>query len=177
MDLKYIGVISSVKGLDGSFIISDLPRGLKEVKLGVSVYIGFSEKFAKKYTLRKWKYLNSHAMIAADEIKSPEAAEKFKEQGVFVEKSALKQKAKFASEDELVGFKVFDYDTKKIIGIVSDVWLMPTQEVIIVSGKNCEYSIPAVDEFIMIFDPERRRILAKIIDGFKNLNYSEDIEE
>lgn len=174
MELLYIGTISSVKGLDGSVILSDIPKGIKKVPLGVNIYIGFSEKFAKKYTLTKWIKLAHHSLIAMQEITTPESAEQFKEQGAFIEKDVLKKNAGNKIDNELIGFKAYDVETNELLGEVSDLWFMPAGEVWVITGKNCEYTVPAVEAFITKYDEKNRKFKVKLIEGMKNLNSNEE---
>lgn len=174
MELLYIGTISSVKGLDGSVILSDIPRGIKKIPLGSNVFIGFSEKFAKKFTLTKWIKLTNHSMIAMQEIPTPELAEQYKEQGVFIEKALLKKNAGNKIDNELIGFKAYDANTNELIGEVTDLWFMPAGEVWIITGKDGEYTVPAVDEFISKYDEKNRKFQVKLLEGMRNLNAEED---
>lgn len=174
MELTYIGTISSVKGLDGSVILSDVPRGIKKLPIGINIYIGFSEKFSKKFTLSKWIKLTNHSMIAMQEIATPELAEQFKEQGAFVEKAVLKKNKANRFDDELAGFKAYDYTSNELLGEITDVWGMPSGDVWIITGKDGEYSVPAIDEFIYDLDERKRKFRVKLIEGMKNLNSDEE---
>ncbi|MDD3125195.1 MAG: hypothetical protein PHV24_05160 [Candidatus Kapabacteria bacterium] len=172
MEKIQIGTISAVKGLDGSVILSDVPRNLVIPEGGVAVYIGYSANFAKKFTLAKWVKLPNHAMLRLDEITSPEAALEYKEQGVFVEKSVLKkQKARFVGE--FLGYEALDAATGKSIGKITDVWEFPASDIWIISGDGTDYTVPAVEEFISDLDDDSRTFRVKIIDGMRDLNKEE----
>lgn len=174
MQLKYIGTISSVKGLDGSMILSDIDRGIKEIPAGTQLFVGFSETFNRPFSLRKFHKLGAYSMISFNEITNPEEAEKLKESGVFIDKDALKKNKDNRTEDELYGYKAYDAENGELIGTVSDVWYLPAGEVWTIKGENAEYTIPAVDEFISDFDDEIKSFKVKLIEGFKDLNTEND---
>ena len=174
MELIYIGTISSVKGLDGSVILSDIPKGIKKLPLGSGIYIGFSAKFAKKFTLTKWIKLTHHSMIAMKEIPTPELAEQYKEQGVFIEKVIIKKQKTNKIDDELIGYKAYDYTTNELLGEVTDVWFMPAGEVWVITGTSGEYTVPAIDEFIYNYDEKNRKFKVKLIEGMRNLNSDDE---
>lgn len=177
MQLKYIGTISAVKGLDGSVILSDIDNGIKEIEPGAEVFIGFSEDFTQKYTVRKFHKLGFHSMINFNEITSPEDAEKLKESGVFIEKSELKKSKENNLPEELLGIKVYNIEDNKLLGQISDIWYLPSGEVWIITGEEGEYTIPAVEEFIKSFDKRKKIAKVKLIEGLKNLNSDEESQD
>lgn len=67
-------------------------------------------------------------MIAMKEIPTPELAEQYKEQGVFIEKVIIKKQKTNKIDDELIGYKAYDYTTNELLGEVTDVWFMPAGE-------------------------------------------------
>ena len=170
MQLKYIGTISSVKGLDGSVILSDIEKGIKTIEAGTQVFVGFSESFNEKYTVRKFHKLGFHSMISFNEITNPEDAEKLKEAGVFIDKEEITKTKDNVDTDELFGYKAFDAFSGELLGTVSDVWYLPAGEVWVIKGQDAEYTIPAVDEFIIDFDKRKKSFKVKLIEGMKNLN-------
>lgn len=174
MKLKYIGTISSVKGLDGSMILSDIDRGVKEIPAGTQLFVGFSETFNRPFTLRKFHKLGAHSMISFNEIANPEEAEKLKESGVFIDKTSINKNMDNRTEDELFGYKAFDAESGELIGLVCDVWYLPAGEIWTIKGENAEYTIPAVDEFISDFDDASKSFKVKLIEGFKDLNTEND---
>lgn len=174
MQLKYIGTISSVKGLDGSVILSDIDRGIKELAPGMQVFVGFSETFNRPFTLRKFHKLGAYSMISFNEVTTPEEAEKLKESGVFIDKEALKKDKDNRTEDELYGYKAYDAESGELLGTVCDVWYLPAGEVWTIKGERDEYTIPAVDEFISDFNDRTKSFKVKLIEGLKNLNAEKD---
>ncbi len=170
MEKIYIGTVTASKGLAGTMVLSDCPPGINKVPEGISVYIGFSEKFAQKFTLKSLKRINKAIIIAMNEITNPETADNYKEQGVFIDKSEIKKQKQNRIDDELIGYKVYNYETKKLIGKIVDIWFLPTQEVWVVSDGEREIPIPAVDEFIKVIDEENRRMKVKLIEGLEQLN-------
>ena len=142
----YIGTISSVKGLDGSVVLSDVPSGIKQINVGDIVKIGFSEAFAKNFTVTKWIRLARHALLTVKEIANPEVAASFKEQGVFIEKEKLKKNKVNTMESELVGFTAVDADSWKVIGQVAEIWEMPANDVMVIRSEDSEFTIPLIPE-------------------------------
>ncbi len=174
MQLKYIGTITSIKGLDGSMILSDIDTGIKEIEPNTEVYIGFSENFTSKYSVRSFHKLGFHSMISLNEISNPEDAEKLKEAGIFISKIELNKSQINVLKDELIGVKVYNIDNNEYLGEITDIWDLPSGEVWIVSGAKDEYTIPAVDEFIKSYDKRKKTIKVKLIEGLKNLNSNDE---
>lgn len=169
----YIGTISSVKGLDGSVILSDVPSGIKKLNTGDKVKIGFSEAFAKEFTVTKWIRLARHAMITLKEISTPEAALTYREQGVFIDKSKLKKNSLNNLDSDLAGYTAFEFKSGRELGKVSEVWEMPANNVLVIKSGENDYTIPLIPEFVKEIDEDKRICKVKLIEGFENLNEDE----
>jgi 16S rRNA processing protein RimM len=174
MELTLIGTITASKGLNGAMLLSDTVKGIKTLPSDIKIFIGYSEKFAQQFTLLSFKKIDKNALIHLKEIDSPELADKYREQGVFINKDDIKKNKINRIDDELIGFKAYDFETGKLIGEITDVWELPQNEVWVVSSEHKEYPIPAVDEFIKEYNDKKRLIKVKLIEGLENLNGNAD---
>lgn len=170
MELTYIGTITASKGLNGSMILSDTLKGIKVLPNDIKIYIGYSEKFVKTFTLNGFKKIDKNCMISLKEIKSPEEADTYKEQGVFIDKEDVKKHKANRIDDELIGFKAYNYESGDFLGEISDIWYLPHNEIWVISSEHKEYTIPAVEEFIKEYNDKGRTIKVKLIEGLENLN-------
>ncbi len=174
MELTYIGTITASKGLNGAMLLSDTLKGIKTLPADIKIFIGYTEKFGQQFTLLSFKKIDKNALIHLKEITSPEQADTYKEQGVFIDKSDIKKNKSNRIDDELIGFKAYDFETGELIGEITDVWELPQNEVWVVSAEHKQYPIPAVDEFIKEYNDKKRTIKVKLIEGLENLNGAGD---
>ena len=65
---------------------------------------------------------------------------------------------------DILGFKV--YNEKNIaLGIVEDILSLSGNDIIVVREDGKEFLIPLVDEFLMLFDFEDKKIIVNVIEG------------
>tara|TARA_B100001750_G_C15001023_1_gene347412 strand:- start:159 stop:557 length:399 start_codon:yes stop_codon:yes gene_type:complete len=65
---------------------------------------------------------------------------------------------------DILGFKVYN-ENNVVIGIVEDVLSLSGNDIIVVREDGKEFLIPLVDEFLMLFDFEDKKIIVNVIEG------------
>ena len=83
MKKKLLGIVSRPKGLDGTIVIEKAPFDLPELVEHCKIYIGFSDKFTKEFTLVSWRQNKRTASIKLLELTEPEQIEEFREKRSF----------------------------------------------------------------------------------------------
>tara|TARA_B100000029_G_C17188946_1_gene819838 strand:+ start:145 stop:561 length:417 start_codon:yes stop_codon:yes gene_type:complete len=65
---------------------------------------------------------------------------------------------------DILGFKIFN-EKNILIGIVDDILSLQGNDIIVMKNDNKEFLIPLVDEFLVLFDFEDKKIIVNIIEG------------
>jgi 16S rRNA processing protein RimM len=166
----YIGTILQIKGFKGEMLIGDLISDLPRLKPQTKIKIGFSEQFAKEYTIVKWTPIFRNALVKLKEIDSDKSAKELKEQGLFIDDAILKDADDgYVSFDEVIGFRVFDDDTNEYIGEISEIWETPTNNLwLVLDEEGTEIIIPVIEEFVKKIDYTNRTARIFVMEGLIN---------
>jgi 16S rRNA processing protein RimM len=172
----YICTIVNTKGWKGTMVADDLAANISLIPEGTDIYIGFSEKFNKKYKLESWTSRSNKTLIKIEGVNSSEEAANFKEQGVFLsEEDHSRITGENKTLDQIYDFKVFDANDKTEIGILKDVWILPANDVWLVETENGPLPLPVTDEVIKQVDIKNKSIYVNMIPGLDDLtNQKED---
>lgn len=162
--LEYIGTISGTKGFKGEINVSDVPVGIDNLKDGCKIGIGYSEKFVKYFTLVSWSSKKNKATLKLLEIKNENDAKVNFEKGIFVSKEDILTK-EIGLTDDIVGCKVFDYNTNEELGKIVDVWYLPANNVWYMRMKDGYLALPVIDDVIKSVDLENEVIRVNLIPG------------
>lgn len=68
---------------------------------------------------------------------------------------------------DLIGLEVRDAESGAVLGAITDVLTPPANEVYVVKGKDREYMIPAVDEFLAETNIEGGYVRVRLIEGME----------
>lgn len=170
---KYIllGTIGNPKGVAGDFLLHGVPSSIGKLPKNVKVKVGFSENFAKNYSLEKF-ILHQNKKIDGKfaGINSKEDAAIFKDQGVFVLlDDILKTNPSFYSIDDILGCEVRVEADNSLLGTVIEVWEMPANDVWLVETPDGELPIPVIDDVVVDCDLKNRVIKIILMDGLMDL--------
>lgn len=169
MNYKYIGTISGIRGFNGELILSDCPDWKIKISKEVKIKIGFSEKFAKTFTLKSLNSNKGFGSLIINEVQSDIEAIKFKEQGVFVDEESLESDNKKVFAGEFNNYKVINDENNQLIGKVIEYWEMPANDCILVRTDNGDLPIPFIPEFILEINKRKKSIYVKVMDGLMDL--------
>lgn len=172
MEYKYIGTIVATRGYSGEMKVSDLQLGLIDINENTKVRIGYSLNFSREFSLMKWRQTNKSAKVELADIKSDKEAKDLIESGIFVkENEILESKYTTNSAHKLIGYKVINFETDDVFGVIEDVMENPAHEIIIVNTGESLVPIPFVKEFIKMTDHAKKEINVKIIEGINSLGF------
>ncbi len=130
-----------------------------------SVFVGRSEDNAGLLSVESVRIQKERPIIKFTSIDSRDDAEKLVGRILYVdEANRIELPEGFYFIHDILGMQVYTVD-EKYIGEVKDVLSLPAHNVYVVSYKEKEVMIPAVDEFIDLIDEEKKIIRIKPIEG------------
>lgn len=169
MSKLYLGTISGASGYNGKFRVHDIDEELPNPINSAIVYVGFSEKFAKKMTLEEWTLNGKKAVGKFIEINSDKEIYEFKENGIFIEKNQLNYDEDEKAEYEYIGYNVINIENKELIGELAEIWKLPANDVWLIKTEKGELPLPVIDQVILKIDSEKKEIIVNMIDGLEDL--------
>lgn len=167
---EYIGVIGRTHGLDGTVVLVDaltLPQALTP---GTRIGIGFSKEFVTMYTVAEFVATQHRTTLRLTECSTAEAAAALADQAVYA------SSADVGVDDEdrhrigdIEGCSVVTTDGEDI-GAVTDVWLMPANDVwVVTTPDGSTIPLPVVDDVIKHVDIPQRRITVELLPGLREI--------
>lgn len=169
--LEYVGVLGKTHGLDGTLSLSDRIVLPVPLSAGLVVQVGFSREFTRSYTIAEFIQTPAHSLVRFSECTSIPAAQELCDQALYAKPADVG----FAVSDRypigaIEGCSVRDEGYSEI-GVVSDVWLMPANDVWVVttpSGKTIP--LPVIDSVIVSVNLEQRVIVVRLLDGLETID-------
>ena len=164
MEKKYLeaGEIVNTHGIKGEVkIVSwcDTPEFLCAFKV---FYI--DEKPVKVESARPHK---NNVIAKLADIHDIDAAMALKNKIVYIDRSKVKLPEGRHFIADLIGLDILDTDSGNLLGKITDVLTLPSNEVYIVKGEGKEYMIPAVDEFIIETNVKDGFVRVRLIEGME----------
>lgn len=169
MSLRYIGTILRTHGTDGSVFVSEAPPTLY-LPPNSTIHIGFSGQFAKPYKLASLRPAQRGVLMSFAGITSPESAAALREEGVFVEDALLRSgNADEFTIGEILDCTVIEQSTGKHLGTITDVWIMPANDVWVLTTTQGDIPLPVIDDVVKLVDIPHKRIEIELIAGLREL--------
>jgi len=165
-----VGVVSKPYGLDGSFLVNDVPEKPRSLKKGAFVLLGYSKQFSKKYTVADCTFTTSKYIVRLEEISNPEKIDQIKEFGIFASTNDL---IRLSNEDylehELSGCTIYNINNNLKLGTFSHSVLYPKNEIWYIENDAYFLPIPAVPSIIKKVDLQKKRIYISLVPGLMDL--------
>ena len=157
--LRAIAQIRKIFGVRGEMKIESFARSAEEFETLNKIFRGSNEKEVVLCEIESVKMRGDEIYLKIRGIDDKTAADPIRGQYLFVEESLKKKlpKEKFFI-DELIGCSIKS-ETGKIFGTVSSVDAYPAQMVYTVRTKTGNVLLPAVPEFIVNVDVEKKEII------------------
>lgn len=169
--LRYVGTLIRTHGISGALVLQPDPAvRLEGLPPGEQVYVGYSATFAQPYTVRHCRRLQRGLLIEFEGVTTLNAAQRLREQGIFVREELLgaTNSADYAVE-EILGCTVLEDPTGHLLGTVVDVWLLPANDVWVVETATAYLPVPAIPEVIRQVDIQQRCIWVKLLPGLVDI--------
>lgn len=175
--LEYIGVLGRTHGLDGALVLDDAVSLTRGIPQGCTVYVGFSRDFTKSFSVESFSQTEHRTLLKLRELASAEQASAYVDNAVF----ALTEDLGLTASDryrigDIQGCRVLD-EQGQVIGIVSDVWILPANDVwVVTTPTKATIPLPVIDQVILGVDINQRTITVRLLDGLENVDTHEDLE-
>jgi 16S rRNA processing protein RimM len=174
MAIRAIGIISKARGTDGKISVVPYIKDIFNIKAGTKLLIGFSENFAKPYTLSTFERSKDRYVISLKENVTREDVMLLKEHGIFADDSSFIEEVKDAESyyiDDLIGCKVIERGTRKEIGEIIDVMKLPANDVWVVKTEEYgEVLLPVIDDVVKKVSVNIKQVFVELIEGLLELN-------
>lgn len=131
----------------------------------------FKKLFLKQnseYTPIKVKMSKPHGNVVImelDGINSMDDAENLRGKTIYIERKSLKLEEDQYLISDLLGCSVFDADTNKLLGEISDVSKTGANDVWHIKSGNDEYLIPVIDEVVINVEIDANKIVIRPLKG------------
>ncbi|MFA6457002.1 MAG: ribosome maturation factor RimM [Bacteroidota bacterium] len=163
--LRAVAQIRKIFGVRGEMKIESFARTAEEFTLLEQVVLGTNEHDVVPCEIESVKERGGEIYLKLRGIDDKTAADRIRGKYLFVEESLRKQlpKEKFFI-DELIGCTVIS-EKGKTLGTIKSVDAYPAQMVYTVRTKKGEVLLPAVREFIVNVDVEKKEIVVSPPEG------------
>jgi len=167
MGYRNIGTISRTHGTSGAMILTQCPDTSIHIKPGTQVLIGFSASFSKPYTLTSCETYKQSLIITLNNVSMNDISV-LKDNGVFIEETALLRTDDNFFISDLIGCSGMD-EQGNLLGTITDVWIMPANDVWVLSMPEGDIPLPVIDDVILSVDIPKKQIIIRLIDGLRDL--------
>ncbi|MFM2225111.1 MAG: hypothetical protein RJA07_1313 [Bacteroidota bacterium] len=129
-----------------------------------SVLIGKTPETALPFIIINIKNFTNHTLIVElDEIKTREAAAKLSGIAVWMKETDI-EKSETIVDEKVISYKIIDLNLGEI-GLVKDVYQMPSQTILVFDYKSFEIMMPCNDESIVKIYHRKKEIEINIPEG------------
>jgi len=168
---EYVGIVGRPIGVDGTFAIADSPSIPYDIQEGHLVALGFSRGFLQTFTVQSYVGQGTHRRMVLREIRSDADLLVHADKAIYAHLTALdSSEADRYRIGDLLGCGVFD-TAGTLLGVISDVWLLPANDVWEVTTASGEtFPIPVIEDVVRNVDISDRRITVTLMDGLTSLH-------
>ncbi|MBU3679206.1 MAG: 16S rRNA processing protein RimM [Candidatus Kapabacteria bacterium] len=170
---EYLGVIARSHGLDGTMILSDVVALPRPLQPGASVAIGYSREFTKVHRIAEYSSSSTRTTLRLDDVKTAEAVLPLVDQAVYARATdvGIDANSRFRIGD-VEGCSVVD-ESGSPIGTISDVWLMPANDVwVVTTPMGTTIPLPVIDDVVLRVDLSSRTITVRLLPGLVDIDTS-----
>lgn len=167
---EYLGVISRPIGVDGLMLLVDTVPVPANLHTGTVVAVGVTRRYAKPYVVEHYDANPRRSTIRLRGISTPEQAHEIAELAVFVAGSDVRPSAqeRYAVAD-IEGCRVI-LDSGASIGTVSEVMLLPANDVWVVETPDGKLiPLPVIDDVVKHVDILKRTIVVRLLPGLEDV--------
>ncbi|CUU06587.1 16S rRNA processing protein RimM [Candidatus Kryptobacter tengchongensis] len=164
-DLCIIGKILRPYGLKGQVCVKPITDFIERFKKLKRVYIGDNPIEVDEYYIVSSFLRNEDVILKFKNVNDRTTAESFCGKFVYIpEEELIPLPEDSYYVHDLIGLKVFDTNGNKI-GVITDVWLLPANDVYVVESKGKEILIPAISDVVKKVDLEKKMVIIELMEG------------
>lgn len=164
-DLCIIGKILGPYGLKGFLRVKPITDFIERFKKLKRVYVGDNPIEVEELYVVDSFLRNEDVILKFKHVNDRNSAELLCGKFIYIpEEELVPLPEGFYYVHDLIGLKVFDVNGRKI-GVITDVWLLPANDVYVVESKGKEILIPAISDVVKRIDLEKRMIVIEPMEG------------
>ena len=140
-------------------------EGSTSLNIKIDVWLKSSNGSVENFIIENLIISTNRNIIKFKNIDSRDAAEDIRGFEIFLSRKnfpPINDEQYYLAD--ILGFKVYN-ENNVVIGIVEDVLSLSGNDIIVVREDGKEFLIPLVDEFLMLFDFEDKKIIVNVIEG------------
>jgi 16S rRNA processing protein RimM len=164
-DLCIIGKILRPYGLKGQVCVKPITDFVERFKKLKRVYVGDNPVEVEEHQVVSSFLRDEDVILKFKGVNDRTSAESFSGKFIYIPEEELVPlpEDSFYVHD-LIGLKVYDTNGNKI-GVITDVWLLPANDVYVVESKGKEILIPAIKDVVKEVDLEKKMMIIELIEG------------
>ncbi len=164
-DLCIIGKILGPYGLKGQVCVKPITDFVERFKKLKRVYIGDNPVEVEEYYVVSSFLRHENVILKFKNVNDRTTAESFSGKFIYIpEEELVSLPDGFYYVHDLIGLKVYDVNGNKI-GMITDVWLLPANDVYVVESKGKEVLIPAISDVVKKVDLEKKMVIIELMEG------------
>lgn len=168
-NLVYIGTIENFYQTTNQLKLRDIATGYDIKDICKVVYFGFSRNFLEKIKIEDYVIQENKIYLTINQPLNS-SPEYYINKALFIEKQFLiDTKPDFYKISDLLDCEVYDLESGDFIGKISDVSILPGNDVWYVSTDSGELPIPVIKEVVQKVDTKNKRVIVKLLDGLFDL--------
>lgn len=164
-------------GIDGTVVLSDTVGVRTPLPAGTVVGIGYARDFTKEYVIEAFSADEHRTTMKVRGVSTPEQAEALIDQAVYTSAEAIG----VADTDR---YSIAEIESCTVVleggehlGTVTDVWLLPANDVWVVTTANGTIPLPVIDEVILNVDIPNRQITVRLLPGLESVDTASPDDE
>jgi 16S rRNA processing protein RimM len=164
-DLVPLGKIIKPHGIRGEVKVRLYNCDSETLKMGQSVWVKSQGNDPIIYVIEKLNLQSDKSRLKFKNVNDRNSAELLRDFTLSVCRDEFPETVdeEFYLVD-LIGFNVIDQAGKKV-GKVSDIIENPANDILMILDGDKEHLIPMVDDFVTLFDFEKKQVTINLIDG------------
>ncbi|MBT5955207.1 MAG: 16S rRNA processing protein RimM [Candidatus Marinimicrobia bacterium] len=164
-DLVPLGKIIKPHGIRGEVKVRLYNCDSETLKMGQSVWVKSEGNDPIIYVIEKLNLQSDKSRLKFKNVNDRNSAELLRDFTLSVCRDEFPETVdeEFYLVD-LIGFNVIDQAGKKV-GKVSDIMENPANDILMILDGDKEHLIPMVDDFVTLFDFEKKQVTINLIDG------------
>ena len=164
-DLVPLGKIIKPHGIRGEVKVRLYNCDSETLKMGQSVWVKSEGNDPIIYVIEKLNLQSDKSRLKFKNVNDRNSAELLRDFTLSVCRDEFPETVdeEFYLVD-LIGFNVIDQAGKKV-GKVSDIMENPANDILMILDGDKEHLIPMVDDFVPLFDFEKKQVTINLIDG------------
>ncbi|MBU3699376.1 MAG: 16S rRNA processing protein RimM [Candidatus Kapabacteria bacterium] len=171
---EYLGVVTRSHGLDGTMVLTDVVAMPRPLLRGSEVAIGYSRDFTTVYQVEEFSSMPNRTTLRLRSVTTAEAVTPLIDQAVYARSAdvGIDQSQRYRIGD-VEGCSVFD-EQGSLLGTISDVWLMPANDVWVVTADGGRtIPLPVINDVVLNVDLPNRRITVRLLPGLADVDSAE----